>query len=156
MWERTIGIDPDGCQQASGKMTTRGFGGVRLGAETKPLVTSAGQPRSRKAGDYAFCVRGANDRRVVAGLDKRGRVDLVMSSARGHRAGRIRPGDRASRLRGYARKVAPGVYVRATSKSRAYVFVTRGAKVRYVGVGMRSLTKRPAQLRSALRRAGVR
>jgi hypothetical protein len=156
MWERATGIDADGCQAAKGKMTTRGMGGVRIGAETKPLVTSAGQPRSRKAGDYAFCVEGANDRRVVAGLDKRGRVDLVMSSARGHRAGRIRPGDSAAKLRGYARRAAPRVFVRAASRTRAYVFVTRGAKVRYVGVGTRSLTRRPVQLRDALKRAGVR
>jgi microsomal dipeptidase-like Zn-dependent dipeptidase len=156
MWERTTGIKADGCQAPSQKMTKRGLGAVKIGDATKPLVTSAGQPQSRAAGQYGFCVRGASDRRVVAGLDKSGHVRLVMSSARGHRAGRIRPGDRAAKLKRYARKVAPRIYVRAASKTRAYVFVTRGAKVRYVGVGTRTLTKSTAQLKSALRRAGVR
>ena len=72
---------------------------------------------------------------VFSSRSRRGRVELIATTAPGHRARRVRPG---SRLRSFRaayprrRRIARGVY-RAGPRSR-HVLVVRGGRVRVLAV----------------------
>jgi hypothetical protein len=134
MWERSEGIRTPACY-AAGALTRRGTAGLRLGATWTALLRRAGQPQQRTRA-WSWCVAGAGNERAadVAVLSRRGRVELVASTARGRSAGGVAVGAR----------MASGLHVRGR---RAYDL--RGGRVRTVAVASRSLSR--AALRRALR-----
>ena len=75
---------------------------------------------------------------------------MVGSTARGRSVGGIRVGARSSALRGRARSVSKGVYVRRIG-SRVGVYVVRRGRVRAVATATRSLAAQRKALRSAVR-----
>jgi hypothetical protein len=75
---------------------------------------------------FTYCVRGKHGprHRVVVVLTRKGRVGLVASTGIGHEANHIHPGSLASRLRGHARSLGRGLWVRRVGSTR-FVYLTR-------------------------------
>lgn len=139
MWERAAGVpSARGCKSRGGSFTARGRGPLRVGARWPALLRRAGQPQ-RRGQAWTYCVKGPRNRRAadVAVLNRGGRVVLAGSNAFGRAAGGVRTGD-AARFRG----------LRVRGRSFA---LARGGRVRAVGVAARSVARRPAALRRAVR-----
>jgi len=151
-WERVEGIR-FGCKAPRQRFTRRGAGGARLGAATTALLRRAGQPRVRGDSAWSWCVRGKRQRRtrIAAALTSAGTVALVVSNTRGSEAGRIRVGGAASRLRGKARRLRRGLFVRRAGPSARFVYGVRKGRVRFVGVATREAAASRAALRKYLR-----
>jgi hypothetical protein len=146
MWERAEGVDGDECVPKKAKFTRRGLGALRLGASAKALVKAAGQPEARTRRGFEFCVAGTQ-RTVEAGLGRKGRLRVIGTTARGHRAGGVRPGDR---------RPGKGLVVRRAGAKRSFVYGVRNGRVRFVGLAPAKLAGRPAALQRAVRAAGLR
>lgn len=156
MWERANGIRT-GCKPGSEGFSRGGLGAVRLGYGSDRLLQRAGQPRVRGDRAWSWCAQRKRNRgkKIVAVLDRRGRVALVASSAYGHPAGGIRPGARTSRLRGKARRFGRGVLIRRVRGGR-FIYVVRRGRVRYVAVATRAAAKSPRALGGYLKLTGLR
>jgi microsomal dipeptidase-like Zn-dependent dipeptidase len=156
MWERAEGIAPAyACRAARGTLSARGLGRVRLGLTAEELLRRAGQPLRRGNRRWTWCAKGRGGGEVTAVLGADGRVAMVASTARGHRAGGIGPGARASRLAG-TRAAGKGLRVRDAGGGARIVYGVRGGKVRFVAVAARSVAQRPGRLTRHLRLAGLR
>ena len=140
MWERATGVPARGCRAPQSRIGRRGARGLRLGARFGKVLGSAGQPQQRGRA-WSWCVRGRRNAKAadVAVFSRRGKAQLVGSTARGRRAAGVRVGDRVSRRRGLVRR-------------GRFVHVVRGNRVRAVAVAARGLTRRPSRLRVAVRR----
>ena len=158
MWERAEGVPRRGCRSARGRVLSRGLGNVRLHASPRALLERAGQPGRRGARAWSWCVDGRVNRgsEVTAVFTPRGRVGLVVSTARGHRARRIGPGSRAERLQGRTRAFGSGVRMRSGRGGRRILYGERGGRVSFVAVAARSVAASPSRLRAYLRLAGLR
>jgi hypothetical protein len=153
MWERASGIRVRGCQPRRGRVTARGLRRLRLGMRWKRLLRRAGQPQQRTRA-WSYCVRGRGNRRAadVAELTRKGRVELVGSTALGHSAGGIAVGEGSSSLGGATRSAGGGVFVASAGRGSSYVYYLKRGRIRVVGVATRKLARRPARLRKAMRR----
>jgi hypothetical protein len=156
-WERANGI-PYGCKSGREHFTRVGLGRLRLRYDTARLLRRSGQPRVRGSRAWTWCARRKKNKtsKVVAALDRKGRVQLIGSTSIGHRALRIRTGVKAKRLRGRARKFGKGTYVRNAGKRARFVYGVRKGRVSFVAVATRSATKSRKQLRGYLKVAGLR
>jgi hypothetical protein len=152
MWERAHGIAATRCASSHGVLTRRGRGPLRLGDDWQALLRRAGQPQQRTRA-WSWCVNGKRNARAedVAVLSDAGTVELVGSTARGRSAGGVAVGARASRIRGRTRSGGKGVRIRR-SRRTTWVYVVRRGRVSAVAVASRSLARRPAALRTAVRR----
>ncbi|HEX8075492.1 MAG TPA: hypothetical protein VF545_10975 [Thermoleophilaceae bacterium] len=152
MWERAEGIRAPGCRPRRVRVRGRGLGRIRLGQKWEKLLRANGQPQQRTRA-WAWCVRGKRNRGKadVAELAAGGRVELAGSTARARSAAGIAVGARARRLRGFARSVGGGVFVRRDRRG-AFVYAVRRGRVSAVAVATRALTRRAAPLRAAMRR----
>jgi hypothetical protein len=137
------------CLPRRGRVGRRGLGPLKLGKRRRDIVRRAGSPARRTRHAYRYCVNGGG--RAAAVFRRRGRAKLVMSSARGHRARGVRPGDRQRRLRTRgARPAGGGVY-----RAGRFVFRVRRGRVRAVGVATPALARNARLLRTYVRRARV-
>jgi hypothetical protein len=134
-----------------GEVGRRGLDRLRLGARRGVVLRRAGRPVQRRGRVCHYCVDGERRARVLAvfGRGGRGRLRLVASTARSHRARGVATGARAGRVRG--RRVGPGLRVRGR-----FVYPTRRGRVRDIAVVGRRLVRRPRSLRANLRLAGLR
>ena len=143
------------CLPRSLRIGSRGIGRIRVGQRRAQVVRRAGARGTRRRSSLRYCVQRGG--RVSVVFSRRGRAQLVVTSARGHRARRgVAPRGRASRLRrvyGARRAIRRGRYVVVPSKR--LVFGVRRARIRWVAVVDRRLARSPRLLRSQLRRAGV-
>jgi hypothetical protein len=132
MWERAVGVPAAACLAGEASVTPDGLGRIRLGATSGQLLRRAGQPQRRDARVWSWCVNGEENEaaRTVAVLSPEGRVEMVASTAPGHRA---RPVGEASR------------FSKGLSRGR-----------RYVAVASPALAASPRRLRAHLRLAGLR
>jgi hypothetical protein len=156
-WERAEGI-PYGCKSGREHFTRVGLGKLRLRYDTTRLLRRGGQPKVRGNRAWSWCIlrKRNRGRKVVAALDRSGKVQLIATNAIGYRALKIRPGSRSKRLRGKVRRLGKGLYVRRAGKSSRYVYVVRRGRVRAVGVATRSASKNRKRLRAYLKLAGLR
>ena len=101
---------------------------------------------------WIWCVRGKQNRRkkVAVALTPAGRVALVGSNTRGSDLRRVRVGDPVQRLRGKARKIGKGLYVRGAGRKARFVYGVRGGQIRFVAVATRAASKNRAALRRHL------
>lgn len=152
MWERAEGVRSRGCKPTSGHVNARGLGRIRLGARWESLLRRAGQPQQRDRA-WSWCVRGPQNKRGadVAELNRRGRVELVGSTARGRPADGIAVGARARRLGPGADPAGQGVFTR-NEGGATYAYAVRGGRVRAVAVATAALAGDPGKLRGAMRR----
>jgi hypothetical protein len=103
-------------------------------------------------------VRGKKNRhrKLAAALTKRGKVAVVATNAINADARRIRVGDDASRLRGQARPLGRGLFVRSAGRRARFVYGVRKGRVRFVGLSTRAASKNRATLRRYLKPANLR
>jgi microsomal dipeptidase-like Zn-dependent dipeptidase len=153
MWERADGVPAQRCVQSRVTFSRTGFTRMRLGDSTERLLRRAGQPASRPGHAWSYCSGRGDGGTVTPILTDAGKVAVIVSSARFHRAAGIGPGARASRLRGRARAFGSGVFVRSAGGGTRYVYVVKRGRVQHVGVASRSAARTPAALRAHLRRA---
>jgi hypothetical protein len=152
MWERAHGIARPACSSPRASLSRRGLGGVRLGDDWEAVLRRAGQPQQRTRA-WSWCVRGRGNRRAedVAVFSEAGEVELLGSTARGRAPAGIAVGTPAARLRGLTRRAGRGVRVRSAGNA-VWVFIVRDGRVRGTALASRSLARRPAALRAAIRR----
>ncbi len=139
MWERSVGVAANRCRPKRAKLTGAGLAKLRLGSSAVAALKKAGQPERRVGRVYRYCVAGKRNRNAeVVGVFTKGRkLGLISSDATGHKAGGVRVGDRASRLRG-AKRIGKRVYaVRAKGGAR-YAYFVKGGKVVTVAAASRS------------------
>lgn len=127
------------------------IGPARIGRSVKAL--SARYRVLRRSGRATrLCLRGRG--RFLVGARK-GRIDLVATTAAGHRTRRFGPGRRASRVTG-ARRVAGGLLVGHRLGGGRVVYGLRGGRVRFLAVVARRALERPRSLARRLARLGLR
>ncbi|MGH2986958.1 MAG: hypothetical protein ACRDLO_09760, partial [Solirubrobacterales bacterium] len=110
--------------------------------------------RTRRGGDER--AGRAGRAKVVAEIDKRGRVGLVGSTLRKHRAAQIRVGMPRRALGGRIESLGRGLFVRGAGAGRSFVYGVRAGKLRYVAIASRGIARTEGALRRNLRRAGLR
>ena len=147
MWERAYGVPQARCVSRTGSFGAGGAGGLRLGATAQAALYAAGQPASRPGRSYRYCVTGGGSAATV--FRSSGRTGLVVTTARGYRAGVRRVGQR---LRG-KHAVKNGITLGTVHKGGwRYVDGARGGRVTFVGVAARGSRQ---QVLSDVRAAGV-
>ena len=161
MWERTYGVPATGgCLAAGARLGARGLGPARLGLGSRNLLMGAGQPAARPGRAYRYCVSGAPGAGAAAVFAPSGRVRLVASSAPRALPGRLHPGARAprpARLARSARALGHGLWLgRRLSAGTHLLYRIGSGRVAWVGAVTAADARRPAQLRSDARAAGLR
>jgi hypothetical protein len=152
---RVLGDCARSCLAKRAPMGKRNLGRVRLGRTRRTLGRLPGFLR-RTRHSYRFCVKGGVGS-VSAAFSRRGKAQLVTTTAPGHSKRHIHPGSRSSRFRRAFRHrvlIRRGLY-RAGRHSRLLIGVRRG-RVRYLGVASATLLRHPRTLRRYLRYAGAR
>jgi hypothetical protein len=151
MWERASGVESKRCFFHQDGMKRRGRGPIRLGETWQQVLARAGQPQQRERA-WSWCVKTKENtsKADVAVFSQGGVVELVGSTARGRNALGVGIGRQARAVR-RARNAGGGVLVRRIG-DRAFVWATRGGRVRAVGVTTAKLASNRAALRTAMRR----
>jgi hypothetical protein len=145
MWERAAGVPARDCAQSNGAFFRYGVGRIHLGDTPEGLLRRAGQPQQRNRA-WSYCVKGKRNLHAadVAAFSSAGKVELVGSTARGHRVGGRAVG-------GPPRGLRSGITIRRVGRGNR-LWVVRKGRVHAVGVVTRSLTRRPKALRQAVAR----
>ena len=156
MWERASGVAATSCLGARGALGAAGAGRLRLGDDFRTLLVAAGQPSARPGAAYRYCVAGRSGTPIEAVFGRAGRVNMVVSSVSGYRAGAVRVGAGIAAVRGLARRAAAGVWTsrRTLRGGGRYVYGVRDGRVWFVAVVSRGAARGGA-LAGALRAAGV-
>jgi hypothetical protein len=152
MWERADGVPSMTCLPSRERFGAGGLGSsIRLGDSTVAALYRAGQPLSRPGRSYRYCAG------VTAVFNGAGRVAMITSTARGDRAGGIRPGMSARALRRrHAHRLARGLWTGRRLRSGArYVYGVRGRRIRFVALVAAPDVHRLKILRSDLAAAGL-
>jgi hypothetical protein len=158
-WELATGVPRETCRE--GRLAVRpagSIGTIRVGLDADELLRRAGQPSQRVGRRFSYCVAGrANGaKRVRATLAGDGRVALVGSTAPRHRIGTAGPGRSRALLRGFRAVRGTSLLTRRASATRTYVAgVTKGGRIRFVGVATRATAAAPGRLAAAVRTAGL-
>jgi hypothetical protein len=141
------------------KIGPRNIGRLKLG-QSRSRTARRARPLgniSRRTRVLRYCVRGASRARAAAVFDKRRKLRLAASNARGHTRRGLGRGSSTRALRKRfgkkLRTVSRGIrIVQAPKSSRSRViYVVRGARVRYVAIADRKLAKTKRSLRAYLR-----
>jgi acetyl esterase/lipase len=143
-----------GCLAHRAPIGARTIGRLRLGLGRAALLRRVPAPLSRTRRSWRWCARGDRGS-VSAAFSPRGRVALVLTSARHHGNRGVTPGTRVGRLRVYPRRrrIAPGLYL-ASQGSTRLIGVRRG-RLRYFAVASPDLIRDRKQLLRYLRFAGA-
>jgi hypothetical protein len=154
------GFEPSRCLARRVKIGPRAIGRLKLG-QSRARTAQRARPLgniSRRTRVYRYCVRGAGKARGAAVFDRRGKLRLAATNAKGHTRRGLGRGDSVKALRRRfgkrLRTLASGVrIVRAPKRSSSRViYVVRAGKVRYVAIVDRKLAnKRRILLRAYLR-----
>ncbi|MCA1834310.1 MAG: hypothetical protein ABR548_07395 [Actinomycetota bacterium] len=78
MWERAVGIAPDGCREDVDDVQDQVLAGVTPGMPWNQVLEIVGQPSSRQGAEYHYCLTGA--RTGVVSFDASGTVSGVTIS----------------------------------------------------------------------------
>jgi hypothetical protein len=127
------------CSRPGRGVRSRRVGPVRLGQSRASVRGLPGARRARRRMDRV-CL---SDRRAVRVGYRRGRAVLVLSSSRRHRAFGLRPGSRARKLRGRARRIriGPNTWYLRRVRGATLVFKVRGGRVRELGLASSRSTR---------------
>jgi hypothetical protein len=133
----------------------RNIGRIRIGYTRRRLLRVPVRPVSRTRHAYRYCVSGRSGRvtAIFSRPGRRGRVELVATTARGHGNRRVLVRSRAAAFRrAYPgrRRIAAGLYRAGTHSPR--LFALRRGRVRLIAVATPRLLRDPRALRRALMR----
>jgi len=144
---------PRPCIPRRARVTAGRVGPARIGRSLTALQRRYRVTR-RSRGTVRFCVRGGGRFLVRA---RKGRIDFVATTAKGHRTRQARPGSRPrrGRIRG-ARGIRRGLLVGTLRRQGRVVYGTRAGRVRFLAVVSRSQARRPVALVRRLRSLGLR
>jgi lysophospholipase L1-like esterase len=120
---------------------SRGVGRIRLGSTRGALARLPVAPARRTRAAHSYCTK-RNSGHVTAVFSKRGRVELILSTA---------PAAAFQRAYPTRRRVAKALF-RASPRSRRLLGVSRG-RVRFVAVASSSVLRSPRRLLRDLRLA---
>jgi hypothetical protein len=134
---------PRACQPRRAAIGRGAVGRVRVGAGVSALRVQGARVGRRSA---RLCVAGGG---AVRAALRRGRAVLVVTTAPGHRSGRLRPGARIRALP--RRRVAKDVYA-----VRGRLAGVRRGRVRWVAVARRDVARSRRARHAALRAVGLR
>jgi microsomal dipeptidase-like Zn-dependent dipeptidase len=166
MWERADGIQGVRCDRWRQRfLTPRGLARrIELGDRPKRVLERAGQPVSRTR-TWRWCANGrrhakplatrSSRKRVVAVFNRRGRVALIGSTLRKHRAAALRVGMPVSELRGRAERFG-AVWARDAGGGRRFVYGVRKGRISFVALASSGAAATPGTLKRYLKRAGLR
>jgi dienelactone hydrolase len=139
-----------GCLARRSPIGRGGIGRVRLGLGRRALARRVPAPRRRTRRSWRWCVKGGGGT-VRAVFSRRGRVVLVVTTARGHGNRGVRPGTASNRARrAYPRGRSAGRGLLRASGGSRLLIGSRGGRVRFVAVASRRLLGRPRALRRLL------
>jgi hypothetical protein len=160
MWERANGIAPEACRSGRQLFFQRtGLGRIHIGDGPDPLLQRSGQPTSRIARTWSYCVNAIAGKGlgfVRAVYTPKENVALISSTSSRHRALGVGPGAAVTRkLLRQTKQVLPGVRQYRVNKARRFLFGVRGGRVRWVAVASPSATRTARTLRSYLKLAGL-
>ncbi len=159
MWERATGVPAKRPLAARSRLTARGLGRVGLAATPQALLRAAGQPPVRAGRTWRWAVSrraplAAGSVRMV--LSPSGRSSYIASTAPGHTALGVGPGDRmTAAFRATTRAVpgAPTLRIRPAGPNARFVYVVRRGRVTGVGVATAAATRTAAAVRALVRAA---
>ena len=145
----------DRCVAKRARLSRRALRDLRVGMSRREVETGTPRPSKVTRRATTYCVEGSKRRVsvVFSRQGERGRVRLIASGARGHRARGIRPGMSLKRVRARfpVERIGKSLWRLGAGDTR---FVqARGSRVQRVAVADRRLTRSPAALRRYLRRA---
>ncbi len=157
-WERAEGIKARSVRPKRSTFGRRSLSAVRVHDRWTTLLKRAGQPMERKGRVYTYEVAGTKNKkaRVRAVFTTRGRVGLVTSTAKGHKASGIAIGARASKLKGKTTPFGKNIRARKLGKGAMFLFGVKNGRVAWIGVTATSVSKTPARARSYLKLAGLK
>jgi len=157
MWERAEGIRAAyRCEGRGGSFTSRSLKRARLGQTPERLLRArARQPVSRGRA-WTWCVRDPRRRaKIIAVFNKRGRVRMILSTARSQRANGVGAHARVRRIRD-ERPFGRGVRVAPARHGNRFVYGVRAGRTRYVGLAAQAIARKRGKLHRYLRLAGLR
>ena len=157
MWERAEGIRaPYRCGAGGASFTSTSMERARLGQTAEQLLKARNRQPVSRGRAWTWCVREPRRRaKAIAVFDKRGRVRMLLSTARSHLARGVGAHERASLIR-KDRKFGRGVRVAPAGKGNSFVYGVRAGETRYVGLAAKSIARKRSKLHRYLRLAGVR
>jgi hypothetical protein len=155
------GFAPSGrCVPNRGKVGSRGLGRLRIGDTRARVLRRFGFASKAQGRIWTYCVTGSRGRGKVVAMfapGRNGRLRLVATNWRGHKARRVAPGSRTTALsRSFPRRRGLGFGLSLAHRTSRVLFVTRAGRVRYIAAVDRKLARGRVLLRGELRRARVR
>jgi hypothetical protein len=148
---RTIRCVPSPSTCVPGLLGVTGtrIGPARLGASLR-TVSGTYFATARGAGMKSFCVSGTGGRFLVGA--RKGKIDLVATTARGHSTRKTGPGQRLTRraLRG-TRKLGSGLVVGHRVGHGRVVYGVRGRRIQFLAVVSRRELSHPGSIARRLR-----
>jgi hypothetical protein len=157
MWERANGIPGPTCRSRTARLRIRGVRHIEVGLRYNRLLKRAGQPQIRRGRVWRWCLNGRDLSKVhiTAVLSPKGHSELVATNARGQRAAKIGVGDKLRRLRRLATAYDNGVWILPQRGGRAFIYGTRGGRVKFAAVATRRIAKNAAVTMRYLRLGGI-
>jgi hypothetical protein len=152
MWERADGIPVRKCPPSDAEIHAAGFRGVKLGNDWQRVLRRLGQPQQRQRA-WSWCVGGHRNNLAadVVEFDKRGRAELLGSTANARAGAGFEMGEDASHLPASARHI--NQIMRLVRRDGGnWVFATQDGVISAIAVASDSLAKHPARLRAAMNR----
>lgn len=134
MWERSVGVPGPACRSSRATLTTQGLDSLKLRATAAATLQRSGQPQGRTRA-WSYCVRGTKKASgVTAVFSPGGTIGLISSTAPLHRAAGVRPGAKASTLRGRARRVSKNMWVGGRGAKARFVYRVSKGRVQTIAV----------------------
>jgi hypothetical protein len=159
MWERAKGIRPaHRCPAGGGDFTGTSLKRMRLGMSPFALLRKVRRQPLSRGRAWRYCVREPRTyvrARNFAVFTPQGRLAMIATTARSHRADLVGVRDRASVLVG-ATRAGKGVLTRPAGRGNRFVYGVRKGRVRYVALASRKVARNRATLRRYLRLAKLR
>ncbi|MGI8461591.1 MAG: hypothetical protein ACR2OC_08170, partial [Solirubrobacterales bacterium] len=156
MWERANGVPSTDCRSTHARFTAGGLGEVRLNVAPKQVLLGAGQPE-RRTRVWKWCVDGRENRNAVesAVFTPGGKVGLVGTTARSHRALGITLGADLRKLQRRTEPIGGGLFA-ADAGGSEIIFGARGGEVSLIAVATDKVAGKSSRLKSYLKLAGLR
>ena len=159
MWERAEGLRPaHRCPAGGGDFTGRSLKRMRLGMTPERLLRRVRRQPLSRGQVWRYCVREPRTyerARNFAVFTPRGRLAMIATTARSHRAALVGVRDRATQLYG-ARRAGKGVRTWNAGHGNRFVYGVRKGRVRYVALASRRVVARRSTLHRYLRLARLR
>jgi hypothetical protein len=160
MWERAEGIRPaHRCPAGGGDFTSRTLKRMRLGMTPEKLLRRVRRQPLARGRAWRYCVREPRTyerARNFTVFNPRGRLAMIATTARSHRANLIRVGDRIDVVHG-GRRIGSDIRTWPTGHGNRFVYVAgKGGRIRVVALSTGRVARKGATLRRYLRFAGLR